>query len=62
MFNNMAKKTRNIKRNKHDKIVRDYDEVKSKHLEKLANRMLKDDEKNSMLRSKVIKGDFLDKF
>jgi|TARA_R110000824_G_scaffold113942_4_gene264062 hypothetical protein len=58
----MAKKTRNIKRNKHDKIVRDYDEVKSKHLEKLANRMLKDDEKNSMLRSKVIKGDFLDKF
>jgi len=58
----MVKKTRNIKRNKHDKIVRDYDEVKSKHLEKLANRMLKDDEKNSMLRSKVIKGDFLDKF
>lgn len=58
----MVKKTRNIKRNKHDKIVRDYDEVKSKHLEKLANRMLKDDEKNNMLRSKVIKGDFLDKF
>ena len=58
----MAKKTRNIKRNKHDKIVRDYDEVKSKHLEKLANRMLKDDEKNNMLKSKVIKGNFLDKF
>ena len=58
----MAKKTRNIKRKKHDKIVRDYDEVKSKHLEKLANRMLKDDEKNNMLRSKVIKGNFLDKF
>jgi len=58
----MAKKTRNIKRSKHDKIVRDYDEVKSKHLEKLANRMLKDDEKNNMLRSKVIKGNFLDKF
>jgi hypothetical protein len=58
----MAKKTRNIKRKKHDKIVRDYDEVKSKHLEKLANRMLKDDEKNNMLKSKVIKGNFLDKF
>tara|TARA_B100000767_G_C19726119_1_gene519540 strand:+ start:267 stop:443 length:177 start_codon:yes stop_codon:yes gene_type:complete len=58
----MVKKTRNIKRKKHDKIVRDYDEVKSKHLEKLANRMLKDDEKNNMLRSKVIKGNFLDKF
>ncbi len=58
----MAKKTRNIKRKKHDKIVRDYDEVKSKHLEKLANRMLKDDEKKNMLKSKVIKGNFLDKF
>jgi len=58
----MVKKTRNIKRKKHDKIVRDYDEVKSKHLEKLANRMLKDDEKNNMLKSKVIKGNFLDKF
>tara|TARA_R100001443_G_scaffold80496_1_gene87515 strand:- start:1172 stop:1348 length:177 start_codon:yes stop_codon:yes gene_type:complete len=58
----MAKKTRNIKRKKHDKIVRDYDEVKSKHLEKLANRMLKDDEKNNLLKSKVIKGNFLDKF
>jgi hypothetical protein len=58
----MAKKTRNIKRKKHDQIVNDYDKVKSRHLEKLANKMLKDDEKNSLLKSKVIKGDFLDKF
>ena len=58
----MVKKTRNIKKRKHDQIINDYDKVKSKHLEKLANKMLKDDEKNSLLKDKVIKGDFLDKF
>ena len=58
----MAKKTRNIKRRKHDQIVNDYDKIKSKHLEKLANKMLKDEEKKSLLKNKVIKGDFLDKF
>ena len=58
----MAKKKRNIKKRKHDQIVNDYDKVKSRHLEKLANKMLKDDEKNSLLKSKVIKGNFLDKF
>ena len=44
----MVKKTRNIK--------------KKKHLEKLANKMLKDEEKRDNLRSKNIKGDFLNKF
>jgi len=39
------KKTRNIKRKKHDQILNDYDKIKSRHLEKLANKMLKDDEK-----------------
>jgi hypothetical protein len=58
----MVKKTRNIKRKKHDKIVNDYDKIKSKHLEKLANKMLKDEEKNNLLKNKVIKGNFLDKF
>jgi|TARA_R110000796_G_scaffold116155_1_gene228586 hypothetical protein len=58
----MAKKTRNIKKSKHDQIVNDYDKIKSKHLEKLANKMLKDDEKNNKLKSKNIKGNFLDKF
>ena len=56
------KKTRNIKRKKHDKIVNDYDKIKSRHLEKLANKMLKDEEKNNVLTSKVIKGNFLAKF
>ena len=56
------KKTRNIKRKKHDQIVNDYDKIKSKHLEKLANKMLKDEEKRDNLRLKTIKGEFLNKF
>ena len=58
----MAKKTRNIKRKKHDRIIKDYDKIKSRHLEKLANKVLKDEERRDSLRSKNIKGDFLDKF
>lgn len=57
------KKTRNIKKNKkHDKIVNDYDKIKSKHLDKLAGKMLKDDEKNQKLKEKNINPDFLDLF
>tara|TARA_R110000824_G_scaffold170110_1_gene347368 strand:+ start:339 stop:512 length:174 start_codon:yes stop_codon:yes gene_type:complete len=56
------KKTRSIKRKKHDQIVNDYDKIKSRHLEKLVNKMLKDDEKNEKLKSKIIKGDFFNKF
>ena len=43
------KKTRNIKHGKHNKIVKDYDKQKEKHLEKLANKLLKADEKNQRL-------------
>lgn len=57
------KKTRNIKKSKkHDKIVNDYDKIKSKHLDKLAGKMLKDDEKNQKLKEKNINPDFLDLF
>ncbi len=56
------KKTRNIKRKKHDQIVNDYDKIKSRHLEKLASKMLKDEEKRDNLRLKAIKGEFLNKF
>tara|TARA_R110001592_G_scaffold179264_3_gene420789 strand:+ start:31 stop:204 length:174 start_codon:yes stop_codon:yes gene_type:complete len=56
------KKTRNIKNKKHNQIINDYDKIKSKHLEKLANKMLKNDEKNDKLKGKNIKGDFFDKF
>ena len=56
------KKTRNIKRKKHDRIVNDYDKIKSRHLEKLATKILKDEERRDNLRSKPIKGNFLDEF
>ena len=51
-----------MKHKKHDNIVKNYDEIKSKHLERLATKMLKIDEKNEKLKTKTIKGDFLNKF
>jgi|TARA_Y100000034_G_C6800597_1_gene359090 hypothetical protein len=56
------KKARNIKNKKHNQIINDYDKIKSKHLEKLANKMLRDEDKNSKLKEKNIKGDFLKNF
>ncbi len=47
---------------KHHKIIQDYDKQKSKHLEKLTDKMLKNDEKTNQLKSKQIKGDFLKNF
>lgn len=56
------RKTRNIKRRKHDKLVNDYENQKQKHLERLAKKMLDQDEKMNKLKNKNIKGDFLDQF
>ena len=56
------KKYKGLKHKNHNKIINDYDKQKEKHLERLANKMLKDDEKNNRLKNKTIKGDFLDKF
>jgi len=47
---------------KHTAIVKDYSKQKSKHLEKLANRMLKNDEVSQKLKSHHIKGEFLNGF
>ena len=55
------KKVRSIDK-KHHKIIKDYDKQKSRHLEKLTDKMLKNDEKASQLKSKPIKGDFLKNF
>ena len=55
------KRTRNVKK-KHDNIVNDYDKQKSNHLEKLAKKMLDNDEKFNRLREKRINDDFLDLF
>ena len=56
------KKIKNMKRKNHDKIINDYDKIKSRHLENLANKMLKDEDRRDNLRSKNINGDFWDKF
>ena len=51
-----------MKNKKHKKIVNDYDKQKEKHLEKLATKMLDNDEKNSKLKGKNINTDFLNLF
>ena len=52
----------NVKHKKHDKIVKDYDSQKSDHLEKLATKMLKNDERNQKLKEKNISTNFLKLF
>lgn len=56
------KKYKGLKHKKHNKIVNDYDKQKEKHLEKLATKILKNDEKAEKLKSKSIKGNFLNNF
>lgn len=51
-----------MKHKKHDKLVKDYDQQKSKHLEKLATEMLKNDERNQKLKDKNISTNFLKLF
>ena len=50
------------KKRKHQKLVTDYENQKSKHLEKLATKSLENDEKMLKFKSKEIKGKFLDLF
>jgi|GEM_PF-5647690 len=47
---------------KHKRIVDDYSKEKSKHLEKEANKMLKNDEHSEKLRAFALKGEFFDLF
>ena len=47
-----------IKNKKHKSIVKDYGKQQSKHLDKLATKMLKNDEVADKLKSKPMKGDF----
>lgn len=51
-----------MKKKKHNKILRDYDKIKSKHLDKLASKTLENDEKFRKLKTKPIKGNFLKDF
>ena len=56
-----ARRARSLNK-KHHKITQDYDKQKSNHLEKLTDKMLKNDEKANQLKSKTMKGDFLKNF
>lgn len=47
---------------KHQEVVTDYDIIKSKHLDKLATKMLANDEKMSQLKQKEIDPKFLNLF
>ena len=51
-----------MKNKKHNKIVKDYGKQKERHLEKLASRMLKDDEKLQQLKGKNVNLKFLNLF
>lgn len=46
----------------HDDLINDFDNQKAKHLEKLASKMLKQDEKMQKLREKKINKKFLKNF
>ena len=50
------------KNKNHDKLVKDYDRQKSEHLDKLATKMLKNDEKAQKLKEKKISNNFLKLF
>jgi hypothetical protein len=51
-----------MKNKRHKQLLDDYDIQKSKHLERLATKTLRDDEKYQKLKGKPLKGDFLDNF
>jgi hypothetical protein len=51
-----------MKKKKHNKLVKDYDKQKEKHLERLATKMLENEEKNIKLKEKNINTDFLNLF
>ena len=50
------------KHKKHDALVNDFANQKQKHLEKLATKMLDEQEKLNQLKSKNINTDFLNLF
>jgi hypothetical protein len=50
------------KNKKHDNVVNDFDNQKQKHLEKLATKMLEEQDKIDKLKEKNIKTDFLKLF
>lgn len=59
----MGKKTgRKSKKDKVSELLKDYDQAKKDHLEKLTDKMLREDEKRQKLKEKPINPKFLDLF
>lgn len=51
-----------MKNKKHDRITKDYEKQKSKHLDRLTSKMLKDDERMQKLKGYGLKKDPFDFF
>jgi hypothetical protein len=51
-----------MKSKKHNRLIKDYEKQKAKHLERLADRVLKEDEKLQQLKGKEIDPGFLKLF
>jgi len=51
-----------MKKKKHSRIVKDYDKQKENHLERLATRILANNDKLQQLKKKNINTNFLDLF
>ena len=51
-----------MKNKNHNKLVKNYDKQKERHLERLASKMLKDDEKLQQLKGKNVDLKFLNLF
>ena len=47
-----------MRKKKHQDVVKDYDRIKSEHLDKLATKMLANDEKMSQLKQRKLTQDF----
>ena len=62
MIKKLPKISSSPKHRKHENIVNDYKTTKNNHLEKLANKMLENDEKFSKLKEKEINNNILDLF
>ena len=51
-----------MKSKKHNRLIKDYEKQKAKHLERLADKILKEDEKLQQLKGKEIDPGFLKLF
>jgi len=51
-----------MKNKKHNKLLKDYNKQKNKHLERLGTKMLENAEKFRILQDKKIEGKFLKNF